>query len=310
MVMMRFAVAEDSMRPLLVPGTELVATDSRRPGVGEIVVFPHPERENFWMVKRLATPPEPLDPQWAWVLSDNAEATRADSRSMGPVPLASLMPVVDRFDPVTFVEAVELLAGEDAALAALIGVHGIPDFWQREPGFANLVLFILEQQVSLESGAAVYRRLIEAGGEITPSAIVALDREGIIKSGVTRQKTGYILDLAEAILGGHLDLDSLSAYDPDTARSDLLARRGIGPWTADVYLLSALGHIDMFPVGDRALQVGAGEVLGMRSVPGPAELEILSQRWRPVRAAAARLIWHAYLTSRGRAEPVIQAPYL
>jgi DNA-3-methyladenine glycosylase II len=80
--------------------------------------------------------------------------------------------------------------------------------------------------------------------------------------------------------------------------------KGIGPWTADAYLLSALGFPDVFPVGDRALQVGTGEVLGMSSVPDEEELEIVSAPWRPIRAAAARVIWHAYLKRRGRVEPL------
>ena len=292
------------MRPTLVPGDEVVATDSRQSSIGDVVVFPHPGREDFWMVKRRVSPPDSLGPGLAWVMSDNLSVTRADSRSLGPLPVESLMPVVDRLDAVTFAEACVLLASEDPALAAVVERHGVPEFWQRTPGFANLVLLILEQQVSLESGAAVYRRLLESAGGVTPEAILDLGGEGVMASGVTRQKTGYILDLAQAILDEVLDLDALSTADRDTAREVLLGLRGVGPWTADVYLLSALAHPDMFPVGDRALQVGTAEVLGMTSIPDPGQLEILSQPWRPVRAVAARLLWHAYLTTRGRVEPI------
>lgn len=306
----RFQIAEDSMRPTFVPGDEVVATDSRPAEIGDVVVFAHPDRDDFWMIKRRVVPPEDIGPDRAWVMSDNPGVTTADSRTLGALPVAALMPVVDRLDTATFAESVMLLTSEDEALATIIERYGLPDFWRREPGFSNLVLFILEQQVSLDSGAAVYRRLLDSAGAVTPQAIVALGSDGIRRAGVTRQKTSYILDLAGALLGGTLDLDALVTANRDTARSTLLGLRGIGPWTADVYLLSALGHIDMFPVGDRALQVGAAEVLGMTSIPDPEELEILSERWRPVRAVAARLIWHAYLSIRGRVEPVTPTPNL
>ena len=102
---------------------------------------------------------------------------------------------------------------------------------------------------------------------------------------------------------GELDLDGLATLGFSDARDILLGVKGIGPWTADVYLLSALRFPDVFPLGDRALQVGVGEVLGMTSAPDGDELELLSLPWRPIRAAAARIIWHSYLGRRGRAEP-------
>lgn len=310
MTIRRFRVAEDSMRPTLIPGDEVVATDSRPAGIGEVVVFPHPGRTDFWMIKRKVDPPDDIGADMAWVMSDNPVVTTADSRTLGPVPNSNLMPVVERLDTTTFLEGVALLTSEDPALAAVVDRHGPPDFWSREPGFASLVLFILEQQVSLESGMAVYRRLLESARQVTPEAIRVLGREGILKSGVTRQKTGYILDLAEAITTGAFDLDGLALVDTNTARGALLDLKGIGPWTADVYLLSALTHPDMFPVGDRALQVGAAEVLEMSEIPDPGQLEILAEQWRPIRAVAARLIWHSYLSRRGRVEPITPDPNL
>jgi DNA-3-methyladenine glycosylase II len=161
----------------------------------------------------------------------------------------------------------------------------------------------MEQQVSLESGAAMYRRLHGLIGAITPEAMIAVTEANLREIGVTRQKSLYLLGLAAAIVSGELDLDDLARLPADVARQSLLAIKGIGPWTADVYLLSALRLPDVFPVGDRALQVGAAEVLGMSSVPDLDELEMVSAPWRPIRAAAARLIWHAYLKERGRVEP-------
>jgi len=301
--MRRYEVAQRSMLPNLPPGKEVVATDSREAELGEIVVFEHPGRPGFWMVKRVVEPPEPIAANQAWLLSDNPSETRADSRSLGALPRAALRPVVERLDAATFAEACLFLAGEDESLAAVVDRHGIPEFWARRPGFPTLVLFILEQQVSLESGAAMFRRLSSTIGTVTPAAVIAAGEAGLRSIGVTRQKTGYLLELATLVEEGGLDLDAVATQPREQARRALLEVRGIGPWTADVYLLSALRHPDVFPVGDRALQVGMAEVLGLQSVPDREEMEILASPWQPVRAVAARLIWHGYLSSRGRFEP-------
>ncbi len=211
--------------------------------------------------------------------------------------------VVERLDPGSFHEACVLLGNEDETLGGIIDEHGIPDFWARDPGFSTLVWLILEQQVSLESGAAMFRKLHEAAGAMTPQALADLGREAMRSIGVTRQKAGYLLGLADEVRQGRLELEELARLEEEEAREALMSVRGIGAWTADAYLLSALRHPDVFPVGDRALQVGTGETLGMSSVPDAGELEILSQPWKPVRAAAARLIWHGYLVRRGRTEP-------
>ncbi len=303
MAMKRFQIAQDSMRPNLSPGDELVAVDTRRPTIGDVVAFPHPSRSDFWLIKRVAEAPVPITPDEVWVLSDNMEATRSDSRTLGALPIEIMWTVVDRLDAVSFAEACELLAAEDEALARIIESHGLPEFWARDPGFPTLVWLILEQQVSLESGAAVYERLHGLAGSITPENVWRLEISAMREIGVTRQKAHYLKGLADAVSNGLLDLDSLDALPLDEARSRLLTIRGIGPWTADAYLLSALRHPDVFPVGDRALQVGAGETLGMSHAPDADELDILSEPWRPIRAAAARIIWHGYLAVRGRVEP-------
>jgi DNA-3-methyladenine glycosylase II len=308
--MQRFRVSEDSMRPSLAPGDEFVATTSRRAVVGDVVALPHPGRDDFWLVKRLAAGPGdmvdghgPLGPGEAWVLSDNRDAEVADSRRFGPVPEEGLQPVVTRLDHTTFAEAVDLLVSEEPALAKVIATHGPPPFWSRPAGFPTLVWLILEQQVSLESGAEMYRRIHGLLGRITPEAVARTSDYDLRHIGITRQKTQYLLDLANTIVSGELDLDGLAVESPKEARASLLEVRGIGPWTADVYLLSALRLPDVFPLGDRALQVGMTEVLGMTRVLFPDDMEYLSQPWRPIRAVAARIIWHAYLSNRGRVEP-------
>ena len=301
MVMKRFEVSEESMLPTLAPGEEFVATDHRPATPGEVVVLPHPHREEFWLVKRLGR----LDSDGtAWVESDNADVPATDSRAFGAVPAVGLMPRVERLEEVTFREAVAILTAEDGDLARLVDDHGIPPFWRREPGFPALVLLILEQQVSLESGAAMYRRMMDLLGEMTSDGVVVAGETSLQNIGVTRQKASYLVELASLVVSGDLDFDELSTADRTVARARLIAIKGIGPWTADAYLLSALRYPDEFPVGDRALQVGTQEALGLGDVPEEDELEILSQPWRPIRAVAARLIWHAYLEKRGRSESV------
>ncbi|MFZ0015040.1 MAG: S26 family signal peptidase [Acidimicrobiia bacterium] len=294
--MKRFRVSGHSMSPTLQPGQEVVAVDTRQARPGNLVVLPHPGRSGMWLIKRLVD-------ESGWVTSDNADDHSFDSATLGALPVSSMLPVVERLDEETFRAACDLLIGEDPHLARLVDRWGVPAFWHRRPGYRTLVLLILEQQVSLESGAAMYRRLGDLVGEVTPANTVRAGDDGLRSIGVTRQKTSYLLDLARMVLDEGLDLDALDHEPVAKARADLLAIRGIGPWTADAYLLSASRRPDMWPVGDRALQVGVGEALGAGAPPDEEELEILGERWRPIRAAAARLIWHAYLSERGRVEP-------
>lgn len=296
MAMKRFRVAGHSMSPTLQPGQEVVAVDTRTAEPGNLVVFEHPQRPNSWLIKRLAD-------ETGWVRSDNPDDSDFDSEQLGALPIPALLPVVERFDETTFKEACILLMAEDSSLRHLVERWGLPDFWNRRPGFETLALLVLEQQVSLESGAAMYRRLAGLIGHVTPENVTAAGEHRLRSIGVTRQKTTYLLDLAQRIIDGILDLDRLETQSITEARSVLLAVRGIGPWTADAYLLSASRRPDMWPVGDRALQVGVGETLGTSSTPTADELESIGEPWRPIRAAAARMIWHGYLSKRGRVEP-------
>ncbi len=284
------------MTPTLQPGQEVVAVTTRRAVPGNLVVFEHPHRPGFWLIKRLAD-------DRGWVISDNEGLSDTDSRTLGAIPIASLLPVVERLDEATFRQGAELLAGEDESLAGAVERFGLPDFWHRSPGFPTLVLLILEQQVSLESGAAMYRRLAGLVGPVTPENVLGAGSDRLRSIGVTRQKTGYLLELATRVVERAIDLNDLESAPVAEARVTLLGVKGIGPWTADAYLLSASRRPDMWPVGDRALQVGVAEVLGMAEVPDEEQLAMLGEVWRPIRAVAARLIWHAYLSGRGRVEP-------
>jgi DNA-3-methyladenine glycosylase II len=208
-------------------------------------------------------------------------------------------------DSTAFARSGRDLAARDPHLASIVSDHGFPDFWHRPAGFAALALLVVEQQVSLASAKAVFERLVAALGRIEPAAMIAADDETLTACGLTRQKRRYLRELATAVVKGDLDLDGLPSLDDDSARSALLAQVGIGPWTADVYLLSSLRRPDIWPIGDRALQVGIGERLEMEAAPSPAEVTEIGERWRPYRSVAARLIWHDYLKRRGRSETTV-----
>lgn len=205
-------------------------------------------------------------------------------------------------DAAAFDRVATALVDADAALARIVAEHGLPPFWSRPAGFRALVLLILEQQVSLASAAAAYRRVRERVRTVTPETILACTPQDLRLDGVSRQKDRYLRALSEAVLDGSLDLDALAGHDDDTARAALVALPGIGRWTADVYLLACLGRPDLWPVGDRALQVAVAEALDRPEVPDPVALEALGERWRPHRSSAARILWHGYLGRRGRVE--------
>jgi len=199
-------------------------------------------------------------------------------------------------DETTFAVAAAELCAADPDLAAIVERHGAPAFWARDPGFETLVLLILEQQVSLASAKAAYDRLAARIGEVTPEGVLGSSDEALRADGFSRQKNRYVRALSTALLDGSLDLDAVAALDDEGVRAALVALPGIGPWTAEVYLLSALRRPDTWPVGDIALQEAARRARGLAERPSPLELEALGDVWRPHRATAARLLWHLYLS--------------
>ena len=200
----------------------------------------------------------------------------------------------------TLLAAVHELAQRDPDLAAVIERFGPPPLWGREPGFPTLVWMILEQQVSLASARAAYDRLAQAVGEITPLTVLQLDDATMRAAGFSRQKMGYVRHLATAIVEGRFDPQALAGLDDDAVRSALVALKGIGPWTAEVYLLMALRRPDAWPIHDLGLLVAAQEIKRLPQRPSPPELAALAEPWRPYRAVAARILWHHYLSTRGR----------
>jgi DNA-3-methyladenine glycosylase II len=198
-----------------------------------------------------------------------------------------------------FIQALGVLADRDPDLARILKDLGPPPMWAREPGFPTLLHIILEQQVSLASAQATYDRLLVAVAPLTPERFLTLDDAALKAIGFSRQKTVYGRHLAQAIVEGRLNLTALAALDDATVRTELLQLKGIGPWTADIYLLMALRRPDVWPTGDLALAVAVQGVKRLDLRPKPDELDAIGDAWRPWRAVAARLLWHYYLSDRG-----------
>jgi DNA-3-methyladenine glycosylase II len=203
-------------------------------------------------------------------------------------------------DEKVFAQGVRLLSGRDEHLAGVVQKYGVPPLWVREPGFPTLVYIILEQQVSLASAKAAFDRLNAAVCPLTPARFLKLTDAELLRIGFSRQKTHYTRLLAESLTRRHFDLRDLQDLHDDDARKMLTAFKGIGNWTADIYLLSALRRPDIWPIGDLALATAVQEVKRLRQRPSPERLENLSHPWKPWRAVAARLFWHAYLSKRGQ----------
>jgi len=180
-------------------------------------------------------------------------------------------------------------------LAGIHATYGDPPLWQRPTGFTTLVQIILEQQVSLKSAKAMLVRLESAVQPFTPVRFLELGDAYLRRLGVTRQKSAYLLDLSGAIVNEDLSFEKLARMSDDEARLALTRIKGIGAWSADVYLLMAMRRADIWPAGDLALAVAMKELKGLAARPDHRELERLAEQWRPHRAVAARMLWQYYL---------------
>ncbi len=196
--------------------------------------------------------------------------------------------------------AAAMLAERDDDLGRLFEAHGVPPLWAKGPGFETLVEIVLGQQVSLDSARAALERLRRAAGALTPEGIAALGEEGLRAAGQTRQKAAYLAGLSRASLTGRLDLERIDTLADDAAVDSLVAHRGIGRWTADIYLLMGLGRPDIWPSSDLAIIVAARQLHGVGPDASPAVITAAAERWRPHRSVAARMLWQDYLLRRGR----------
>lgn len=205
-----------------------------------------------------------------------------------------------RLTRASLARGVAALSERDTDLARAVRAYGTPPLWGREEGFPTLVLTILEQQVSLASALAAFGRLRAAASPLTPEKFLAIDDARLRAFGFSRQKALYCRLAARAAVEGELDFGKLDTLDDDAARAVLLRLKGVGPWTAEIYLLRALLRPDAWPAGDLALQIAAQEVKRLAARPSASELEGLAEAWRPWRAVAARVLWLHYLGRRGR----------
>lgn len=187
----------------------------------------------------------------------------------------------------------DALAARDPAFAAALERVGYPAPRIRARGYATLLRTILGQQVSVKAADAVWRKLEVLGDPRDPAVVAALDDDSLRACGFSRQKTGYARSLAEEVTSGRLDLDNLPA-DDEEAIAQLVRVKGIGRWSAEVYLLFAEGRPDIWPAGDLAVQIETGRILGLPERPSEKQTRELAEAWRPHRGAAAIFTWHHY----------------
>jgi DNA-3-methyladenine glycosylase II len=188
---------------------------------------------------------------------------------------------------------------DPGGVRTLLSIGGRPVLRTSRSGFAGLAATVMAQQVSVASAAAIYARLAAAFDPLTPEAIRAAHTDVLRRCGLSAAKIRTLRAIAEAVAGGALRLDTLASLPADEAHAQLVVVKGIGPWTADVFLLFCLGHPDSFPAGDLALQEAARLVSGSERRLTAAELLTLAERWRPYRGVAAYLLWTCYRTLRG-----------
>jgi DNA-3-methyladenine glycosylase II len=195
----------------------------------------------------------------------------------------------------TLAVAARELAARDQLLANIHATYGDPPLWQRATGFRTLVHIILEQQVSLSSAKSMLVRLETAIQPFTPERFLELGDVRLRELGVTRQKSSYLLHLSETIVGGRLNFRGLARMSDDQVLIRLTGIKGIGLWSANIYLLMAMRRADIWPAGDLALAVAIKELKGLQAKPTVEELELIAEAWRPHRAVAARMLWQYYL---------------
>jgi DNA-3-methyladenine glycosylase II len=190
--------------------------------------------------------------------------------------------------------AVQALAEREPAFAAVVDRHGVPEPRNSEPGATTLLRTIVGQQVSVAAARSMWAKLEAAFGSPPDlNRLLAAADEELRAAGMSRQKSGYIRSLAELVISGELDLANLPA-DDEEAIALLTKIKGIGRWSAEIYLLFAEGRADVFPAGDLAVMVELGRLMGLADKPSEKQLRELAEAWRPHRGAAAVLAWHSY----------------
>ncbi len=190
--------------------------------------------------------------------------------------------------------ALEALAARDADIARAYRVCGLPPVRSRPDGFAGLFTIMCAQQVSVHAAKAIIERLRAAADPLTPESFLALDQAAMKEIGLSRQKVRYGRALAEDVAAGRIDLEAVAGLPDRAALEHLVRAKGVGRWTAEIYLLFALGRPDVWPVDDLGVRVAAQRLKRLAERPGPEAMLEIGQPWRPHRSAAARFLWHFY----------------
>jgi DNA-3-methyladenine glycosylase II len=215
------------------------------------------------------------------------------------VPRERSSPASSRFKSQADLElAITALVKQDPRLRPILAATGMPALRRREPGFAGLAQIIVGQQLSTASANAIWSRMSGAFDPFHHDSIRRATAARLGKLGLSAAKIKTLKLLATEIRSARLDLEALGEQDADEAHRVLTALHGVGPWTADVYLLFCLGHSDAWPAGDLALQDGVRLGLGLKSRPTTKEMNALAEVWRPLRGAAAHLWWAYYRVAR------------
>ncbi|MDJ1494854.1 hypothetical protein QNI19_18080 [Cytophagaceae bacterium DM2B3-1] len=192
------------------------------------------------------------------------------------------------------------LAGHDAELRSILDLNGYPPMWTRKNTFETLVHIILEQQVSLASALAALNKLKVTTQMITPESILCLTDQQMRACFVSRQKMGYIRGLAQAIKDEKIHLEEFAGMSDDQVRKVLIGLKGIGNWTIDVYLMFALQRTDIFPIGDLAAVNAVKTLKKLPSSTTKEEILKISKNWKPFRSIACMMLWHYYLSAKGK----------
>ena len=210
------------------------------------------------------------------------------------------------YAPERLAEGIDALGGE-TVFRPILERAGSPRFRRRRNGFSTLLHIILEQQVSIDAAAAMHRRLAGLCDPLAPASFLALDDATLRRCGFSRQKMDYARRLAAAVAGGEFDFAALGGAPDAAALAALVALKGIGRWSAEIYLIFALGRADVWPAGDLGLQLAVAECLGLAERPSERAVREIGEAWLPWRSVAACLFWQSYLHARGRAAPQLAA---
>ena len=228
---------------------------------------------------------------------------KADKRRRGRAPKAPILyhpgPLLDN-EAALAEAAARLLALDPGIVGKLIEAGGPAPLRRQEPGFAGMARIIIAQQVSTASADAIFARARSILAPLSAETVLAASDETLRACGLSAPKMRALRALAQAVATEGLDLTGLGALIAEDAHRALVAVKGVGPWTADIFLLFCLGHPDAFPAGDLALQEAAKLALGLERRPDARRLEEIAERWRPLRGVAARMLWAYYRVARRR----------